>query len=104
MLVAFFPMAFFFSAVYSESLFLALSVGCIWQARTGRWAWAGVLGGLAAAERNSGVMLVVPVVLLFLYGPREDAVAARPGVGRLAAGADPAAALPARPRSSPGRC
>ena len=75
MLVAFCPMAFFFSAVYSEALFLALSVGCIWQARMGRWAWAGVLGGLAAAERNSGVMLVVPIVLLFLYGPREDAVA-----------------------------
>jgi len=35
----------------------------------------GWLGGLAAAERNSGVMLLVPIVLLFLYGPREDAVA-----------------------------
>ena len=44
MLVAFCPMAYFFSAVYSESLFLALSVGCILQARMGRWAWAGVLG------------------------------------------------------------
>jgi hypothetical protein len=78
MLVAFCPMAFLFSAVYSESLFLALSIGCIWQARMGRWVWAGVLGGLAAAERNSGVMLLVPLVLLFLYGPREDAVARAP--------------------------
>jgi hypothetical protein len=75
MLIAFCPMAFLFSAVYSESLFLALSVGCVWQARMGRWAWAGLLGGLAAAERNSGVLLVVPLVLLFLYGPREDALA-----------------------------
>ena len=73
MVIAFCPMAYFFSAVYSESLFLALSVGCIWQARMGRWAWAGVLGALAAAERNSGVILMVPLVLLFLYGPREDA-------------------------------
>jgi hypothetical protein len=72
LLVAFCPMSYFFSAVYSESLFLALSVGCFWQARTGRWAWAGVLGALAAAERNSGVILFVPVVLLFLYGPRGD--------------------------------
>jgi hypothetical protein len=75
MLIAFCPMAYFFSAVYSESLFLALSLGCIWQARMGRWAWAGVLGALAAAERNSGVTLIVPVVLLFLYGPRADAPA-----------------------------
>jgi hypothetical protein len=72
MLVAFCPMAYFFSAVYSESLFLALSVGCILQARMGRWAWAAVLGAAGAASRNSGVMLVVPIVLLFLYGPRGD--------------------------------
>jgi len=78
MLIAFCPMAYFFSAVYSESLFLALSVGCIWQARNGRWAWAGLLGGLGAAERGSGVMLAVPLVLLFLYGPRLDKVPSHP--------------------------
>jgi hypothetical protein len=72
MLIAFCPMAYFFSAVYSESLFLALSLGCIWQARNGRWAWAGLLGGLGAAERATGVALVIPLVLFFLYGPRLD--------------------------------
>jgi hypothetical protein len=82
MLIAFCPMAYFFSAVYSESLFLALSVGCIYHARTGRWAGAGILGGMAATSRNSGVMLLVPVVLLYLYGPRDD----RPAVDRAAAG------------------
>ncbi len=74
MLIAFSPMAYFFSAVYSESLFLALSVGCFWQARNGRWASAGLLGGLGAAERGSGVALIVPLVILFLYGPRLDQV------------------------------
>ena len=72
LLLAFCPMAYFFSAVYSESLFLALSLGCIWQARTGRWASAAVFGALAAAARNGGVALLVPMVLLFLYGPRAD--------------------------------
>jgi hypothetical protein len=71
-LVAFCPMAYFFSAVYTESLYLALSVGCVLRARRGGWLSAGVLGGLAAASRNSGVMLAVPVVILFLYGPRGD--------------------------------
>jgi Mannosyltransferase (PIG-V) len=71
-LLAFCPMAYFFSAVYSESLYLALSVGCILAARRGRWATAGIVGAIAAASRNSGIMLVVPVVLLYLYGPRED--------------------------------
>ena len=74
MLIAFCPMAYFYSAVYSESLYLALSVGCILMARRGRWAWAAALGFLAATSRNSGIMLFVPVVLLFLYGPRGDRV------------------------------
>jgi hypothetical protein len=82
MLLAFSPMAFFFSAVYSESLFLALSVGCIYLARRGRWGLACGLGALAAASRNTGVLLVVPLALLYLYGPREDS-AARAGVGWL---------------------
>ncbi len=66
------PMAFFFSAVYSESLYLALSVGVFWCARRGRWAWAGALGALAGATRSAGLVLVVPMLILYLYGPRED--------------------------------
>ena len=75
MLLAFSPMAFFFSAVYTESLFLALSAGCIYRARRGRWPSACLLGGLAAASRNTGVLLAVPLVLLYLYGPRADSAA-----------------------------
>jgi hypothetical protein len=66
------PMAFFFSAVYSEALYLALSVGVFWCARQGRWAWVAALGALASATRSAGVVLVVPALLLYLYGPRED--------------------------------
>jgi hypothetical protein len=85
MLLAFCPMAYYFSAVYTESLFLALSVGCIYQARRGRWAGASALGAFAAASRNTGVVLVVPIALLFLYGPRADRAAALvPGAGLLA--------------------
>ena len=69
--LAFFPMAFFFSAVYSESLFLALSIGCVYAARTRRWAWAGALGALAAATRSAGIVLVVPLVLLWLADSRR---------------------------------
>ena len=72
MVTAFAPMAFFFSAVYSESLYLALSVGVFWCARQGRWAWVGVLGALAAATRSAGVLLLLGAVMLYLYGPRED--------------------------------
>ncbi|HEY3758212.1 MAG TPA: hypothetical protein VGL37_00490 [Solirubrobacteraceae bacterium] len=66
------PMAFYFSAVYSESLYLALSIGVFWCARQGRWAWVGVLGALAGATRSAGLVLALPVAILYLYGPRED--------------------------------
>ncbi len=71
-LTAFGPMAFFLSADYSESLYLALSIGVFLQARRGRWMWAGVLGGLAAATRSTGALLLLPAATLYLYGPRTD--------------------------------
>jgi hypothetical protein len=72
LLTAFAPMAFFFSAIYGESLYLALSVGVFWYARKGRWAVTGVLGVLASATRPTGVLLAAPALILYLYGPRQD--------------------------------
>ncbi len=69
---AWLPIALVLSAVYSESLFLLLAVGCIYAARRGRWAQAGLAGGMAAATRNNGVLLLVPLLILYLYGPRPD--------------------------------
>jgi hypothetical protein len=62
--LAFSPMAFFFSAIYSESLFLALSVGAVLAARRDRWMWAGILGAGAAATRSTGVAVVLALVML----------------------------------------
>lgn len=71
-LLAFFPMAFFFSAIYSESLFLLVSLLAFYAARSGRWAWAGLFGALAAATRSAGVVLMVPLCVMYLWGPRAD--------------------------------
>ncbi len=67
LVTALFPMSFFFSAVYSESLFLALSVGAVYAARRERWALAGALGALGAATRSAGVLLLVPLLILYLW-------------------------------------
>jgi hypothetical protein len=66
------PMALFFSAVYTESLFLAFSVGLFWCARHGRWMWVGIIGALAVATRSPGLVLGLPALVIYLYGPRED--------------------------------
>ncbi len=73
LLTAFFPTALFLSAVYTEALFLALSVGAIYAARLDRWAIAGLLGCLAGATRPNGVLIALPLVLIYLYGPRAKA-------------------------------
>jgi hypothetical protein len=63
--MALFPGSLFFSMVYSEALFLALSLGAVYAARTRRWPWAGALGALAAATRSAGVVLLLPLALLW---------------------------------------
>jgi phage shock protein PspC (stress-responsive transcriptional regulator) len=69
-LLAVFPASLFLSAVYTESLFLMLSLSAVYAARRERWALAGLCGGLAAATRSNGVLVLLPLVLLYLYGPR----------------------------------
>src|SRR4051794_39416848 len=64
LMIALFPGALWFGALYSESLFLLLSVGAFYAARTNRWAWAGGCAALASAPRSAGVVLLVPLVLL----------------------------------------
>jgi len=76
LVTALFPMSFFFSAVYSESLFLALSIGAVYAARRERWAWAGALGMLAATTRSAGVLLLVPLAMIYLWDVRRPSLRA----------------------------
>jgi hypothetical protein len=65
-LVAFAPVAYFFSAPYTESLFLLLSVGSLYAARRERWALAGLLAAGASGTRNVGALLIVPLALMYV--------------------------------------
>src|SRR5215472_1229192 len=58
-----FPTTLFLSAVYSDSLFLALVVSAFYYARTTRWLAAGVLAAAAALCRAPGVLLIIPLGL-----------------------------------------
>jgi hypothetical protein len=65
-----FPGALYFGVPYSESLFLLASVGAFYAARTNRWAWAGACLAAAAATRSAGILLVIPIGLLFVQHAR----------------------------------
>jgi len=61
-----FPMTLFLSAVYSESLFLALVVSAFYYARATRWVTTGVLAAAATLCRPAGLLLVVPLGFEYL--------------------------------------
>ena len=58
-----FPTAYFLHIGYTESLFLALVLGCLLAARKQAWAVAGILGALACYTRVNGLLLG-PTLLL----------------------------------------
>lgn len=57
-LAAVFPFAFFFGVVYTESLFLCLTIATFYAFRTRRWIWGGLAGALVTATRVNGVMML----------------------------------------------
>jgi hypothetical protein len=60
-----FPTAFFFAMVYTEGLFIGLAFGALALSKRGHWAWASLLGLLAAWTRAHGAALALP--LLFFW-------------------------------------
>jgi hypothetical protein len=65
------PVSFFFSAIYSESLFLLWTIACFAAIRRDRWAVAGAFAALAALTRYVGLVLVVPLAWEWLMVCKE---------------------------------
>ncbi len=61
-----FPSAFFITQVYSEGLFLGLSLGALALMRARKWGWAGMLAALAAWTRPGGAILLLPLAIGWL--------------------------------------
>jgi len=62
-----FPTAYFLSAVYTESLFLALVIASLYYARNARWLLAGSLGFLASLTRLAGLILLPALIVEYLH-------------------------------------
>jgi hypothetical protein len=69
LILALFPTAFVFTALYSDGLFLLLSAASFLAARRGRPWLAGIAGGLAVATRSMGLALIP--ALVYLLWPRK---------------------------------
>lgn len=75
--LAFYPYAMFFFAGYTESLFLLLCLAIFLLLRRGKavdWWLAGLLGFLAALTRSTGIVLLLPLLVIYIqrfWLPRE---------------------------------
>ena len=65
-----FPTAYFLMVGYTEALFCALAFGAVLGARRRRWVASGMLGGLAAAARLTGLALL-PMIAIELFAARR---------------------------------
>lgn len=58
-----YPTSYYFSAVYTESLYLLLMALTLYCIRIGNWAGAGISGFVTSITRNTGVFLTIPYAL-----------------------------------------
>ncbi|HRZ33955.1 MAG TPA: hypothetical protein P5548_03605 [Candidatus Moranbacteria bacterium] len=65
-LLLIFPTAFFLNAVYTESLFLFLSLGAFYFTFKKKYFLAGIIGFLASLTRVTGILIFLPLVVQVL--------------------------------------
>ena len=80
LLLSVFPFSFYFSAAYSESLFLLLAVAALFLGERGHWAGASLCALLCGATRVPGLALAPALGLLYLDRIRFDLRKVRPDV------------------------
>lgn len=64
--LAFSPFSLYFSAPYTESVYLLLMVAVMHAAHSGRWLLAGLCAAALSATRNLGVFIVLPMLVVGL--------------------------------------
>ena len=75
LLMALYPFSMFALGVFTEGIFLALSIGCLYALRKRRFLAAGIVGFLAALTRTQGMLLFFPAVYEWVtlrFGPGKE--------------------------------
>lgn len=68
LMMAVYPFSMFTVGVYTESLFLFLTIGCMLMIRKDKMVFAGIMGFLAALTRVQGMLLIFPAVYRIVAG------------------------------------
>jgi hypothetical protein len=79
-LIAVYPFAFYFSALYTESLFLFCAVLAFWFAERDRWWLCGLAGFSCTLTRQMGIVLLPALGLLYLSRRAYDLRRVRPEI------------------------
>ncbi|KKS77840.1 MAG: hypothetical protein UV74_C0002G0066 [Candidatus Woesebacteria bacterium GW2011_GWB1_43_14] len=66
------PTAYYFQAVYTESLFLLLILLTFWFARKKSWLMVGVFGFLVCLTRHSGIALIPALIAEWFYQRKDS--------------------------------
>ncbi len=66
-----FPVAFYLIAIYNDSLYLFLTIGCLYAVRKNKWWLGGILGGLAALARFPGIAIFPALLVEWWSGKRR---------------------------------
>ena len=61
-----FPTAYFFTAMYTEALFLFLVASMFLFARRDNWLVVGILGFFLSLTRIQGIILFIPMLYMYL--------------------------------------
>lgn len=75
LLFALYPFSMFSLGVFSEGLFLALTIGSLYSIRRHHYLHAGIVGFLAALTRSQGMLLFFPAVYEWVtqrFGPNKE--------------------------------
>ncbi len=78
LLFVFFPLSGILSFAYTEGLFLTAAAGCLYALGRRLWITAALLACLAGLTRNTGIVVVLCVLVVALPAAWRDA----PGCGR----------------------
>ena len=69
-----FPTSFFYAAIYSEGLFLLLSLISFYFARKKKWFWAGIAGAFLSATRLVGITILPALLWEYYFHEKKKSI------------------------------